>query len=153
MTTEGVQQLYMYLSAAWPLTVRPGADEEWKRAKMRELFQTYRNYSDEDVLEAFQKWTDENEKFPTTKNVINELKWLQVQKRGPAGDPARRHQMERIYDDGNEYVVSCGGKINFTWEEFINLPCNPEHIDPDEWERRFKARRKAVLRKLYGGAQ
>lgn len=152
MTQQGAKDLYDWLSVAWPLVIKPGAQDEWKRNKIRELYTTYKDYSDGDTLEAFRKWTEENEKFPTTKNIINELKWLQVRKRGPAGDPEKRYQMERIYDDGNEYVVSYGGKINFTWEEFINLPCNPEHLDPDEWDKRFRARRKLVLGRLYGGA-
>lgn len=152
MTQKGAKELYDWLSVAWMLVVKPSATEEWKTKKIRELYQTYREYSDADVLEAFQKWTQENEKFPTTKNIINEIQWLHVQRRGPAADPAKRYQVERIYDDGNEYLVQCNGKINFTWDEFINLPCNPEHLDPEEWERRFKARRKQVLGRLYGGA-
>jgi hypothetical protein len=56
--------------------------------------------------------------------------------------------MERIYDDGTEYMVMVNGKTSFSWQEFMNLPCNPEHLDPEEWERRFKARRKEVLRRL-----
>lgn len=150
MTQQGAKELYDWLSVAWMLVVKPNATEEWKTKKIRELYQTYRDYSDADVLEAFRKWTEENEKFPTTKNIINELKWIRVQ-RQPKTDPAKRYQMERIYDDGNEYVVMHDGKILFTWDEFLNLPGNPEHLDPEEWARRFEARRKQVLKKLYGG--
>lgn len=142
----------MYLSTAWPLVVRPGADEAWKRAKMNELFRTYRDHEDMEVIEAFQKWTREQEKFPTTKNIINEIEWAHVKNRRTV-DGKVTFQMERIRDDGTEFVVMHNGKVNFTWTEFLQVPCNTQHLDPEEWDRRYKARRKHILRQLYGGAQ
>lgn len=148
MTTQGVQELYMALSIGWPHVVRPGADEEWKRAKVRDLYRTFEAYPDEDVLEAVNKWKTEQEKYPTTKNIINEIEWLHVRRKA-AQPQAGTYQMERIRDDGTEFVVSVGGKINFTWSEFLHLPGNPEHLGPEEWRRRFEARRKRILARLY----
>lgn len=145
MTTEGVQQLYLYLGAAWPQVIRPGVDEAWKRAKLQELYQTYRQYDDREVQEAFAAWTEANDKWPTTKNIINEIKWARVKKAGQDPEAGRLYQMEVIFDDGNEYVVMVGGKIAFTWDEFINLKRNKENLTPDEWDRRFAIRRRQVL--------
>lgn len=147
MTQQGVQELYMWLSTAWPLVIRPGADPDWKIAKQRELYKTFRAYEDAEVHAAFQKWTSENEKFPTTKNIINEIVWSRKLHR--KADPKKTYQMEKILDDGTEFVVMFNGKISFTWDEFTALPSNPEHLSPEEWERRFKVRRKAVLSRLY----
>lgn len=151
MTKQGIMELYMYLSTAWPLVVRPGADENWKRAKMNELYRTWRDFEDMDVIEAFQKWTREQEKFPTTKNIINEIEWAHVKNRRTVDGPVA-FQMERIRDDGTEFIVMHNGKVNFTWNEFLQIPCNTQHLDPEEWDRRFKARRKHILKELYGGA-
>lgn len=145
MTNKGVEDLYMWLSTAWPLVVKPGVSEGWKRAKMRELFQTFKEYTDTEVSEAYQKWTEENEKFPTTHNIINEIKWARTKKAGHKVDPTKYYQMEIITDDGVEYVVQHNGKINFTWSEFLDIPRNKDHLDPEEWERRFRARRRQII--------
>lgn len=147
MTSGGVENLYMYLSTAWPLVIRPGAEPEWKRAKMRELYRTYEHYEDAEVIAAFQKWTNEQEKFPATKNIINELKWLRLQKLGKKADLKKTYQMEWIRDDGTEVLIQYDNKINYTWDEFMNVPRNKDHLDPEEWERRYKLRRASVLRK------
>ena len=145
MTQKGVQELYMWLMAAWPLVIKPGASESFQKAKMRELYETYREYTDAEVAQAFKKWTEENEKFPTTKNIITEIKWARVRKAGKKADPAQLYSMERILDDGTEQIIMHDGKTAFTWAEFVDLPCNPDHIDPEEWERRYKIRRKRIL--------
>lgn len=148
MTKQGVIDLYTYLSTAWSLVVKPGASEGWKTAKLRELYQSYADFEDDEVLAAFQKWTQENEKFPTVKNIINEIMWAKVAKRGkPINE---RYFMERIYDDGTECVVMHDGKITFTWDEFLAIPCNKEKLDPEEWERRFVKRRKVIRDRLRG---
>lgn len=148
MTQDGVKDLYLWLTLAWPLVIRAGADEEWKRAKMRELYKTYRNYDDKEVQLAFEKWTNEHDKYPTTKNIINELEWYRVKNNAKASSE-QTYQMPIILDDGTEYFVEKDGKINFTWNEFRDIPRNIDRLDPDEWERRFKIRRKQVLSKLY----
>lgn len=148
MTKQGVKELYMWLTASWPLVIKPGASEDFQTAKLEELYKTYKAYNDVEVRAAFEKWAEENEKFPTTKNIITEIRFAKA-RAGKLVDPQKRYVMERIYDDGTEYMVSHNGKATFTWTEFVNLPCNPDHIDPEEWERRFKARRKAILAKLY----
>lgn len=145
MTQKGAADMYMWLMAAWPQVIKSNSSEAFQNAKIRELYKTYEDYTDEEVSSAFQKWTDENEKFPTTKNIINEIKWARVRKSGQRVDPAERYTMECISDDGTEYMVMWNGKASFTLEEFINMPRNKDHLTPDEWERRYKARRKKIL--------
>lgn len=145
MTQQGAADMYMWLMAAWPQVIKSNSSEAFQNAKIRELFKTYEGYTDEEVSNAFQKWTDENEKFPTTKNIINEIKWARVRKSGKPVDPTERYTMEIIEDDGTEYMVMWNGKASFTLEEFMNMPRNKDHLTPDEWERRFKARRKKIL--------
>lgn len=144
MTIQGVNELYQYLGAAWPLVIKPGVDEAWKKAKVRELYTTYSDYRDEEVLAAFQKWTEENEKFPTTKNILNEIKWARWLKVGAKQENEIYWPMDIIYDDGNEWTYG-----SFKREDFVNHPKNPDHLQPEEWERRFNARRRAILAKLY----
>lgn len=148
MTQRGAQELYMWLMAAWPLVIKANASEAFQKAKMQELFKTYREYTDEEVSNAFQVWTENNEKFPTTKNIITEIKWARARKGGKRVDPTARYNMEVIDDDGTERMVWWNGKCSFTLEEFVNMPRNKDHLDPEEWERRFKARRKQVLDNL-----
>ena len=148
MTQDGVNELYTWLSVAWPLVVKPGASEEWQRAKKRELYKTYRNYEDSEVQWAHEKWTAEHEKYPTTKNIINEIEWHRIKAHSRAAT-TESYQMCIIDDEGTESVVSYDGKCNFTWNEFINIPRNKDRLDPDEWERRFKIRRKRVLEAVY----
>lgn len=145
MTKDGVQQLYMYLGAAWPQVIRPGVDEAWKRAKLQELYQTFREYKDDEVQAAFMVWTEANDKWPTTKNIITEIKLIRAERAGIAPEAGKLYQMQVIFDDGNEYAVMVDGKINFTWDEFINIPRNTEHLTPDEWDRRYQKRRSQVL--------
>ena len=146
MTKQGVKDLYLWLTASWPLVIKPGASEAFQAAKMTELFETFKEYSDGQVHAAFQKWTEENEKFPTTKNIINEIAWAAVGRK--ARDTGELYMMERIDQDGTETAVSYGGKILFTWNEFLQLPANKDHLTPDEWERRYKIRRKQVLENI-----
>lgn len=145
MTQQGAADMYMWLMAAWPQVIKSNSSEAFQNAKIRELFKTYEGYTDEEVSNAFQKWTEENEKFPTTKNIINEIKWGRVRKSGKHVDPTERFNMEFITDDGTEYMVMWNGKASFTLEEFMNMPRNKDHLTPDEWERRFRARRKKIL--------
>lgn len=148
MTNEGVGNLYTWLSVAYPLQVRPGAEEEWKRAKKRDLYRVFRNYEDNEVRVAFEKWSDEHSKYPTNKDIIDIIEWHRVKTHSKASSE-QRYQMNIIMDDGTEYVVQHDGKINFTWNEFLDIPRNKDRLDPDEWERRFKIRRKRVLDALY----
>ena len=145
MTQNGVNDLYQYLGAAWPLVIKPGVDEAWKRVKMRELFKTYREYDDEEVLEAFQKWTEENEKFPTTKNIITEIKWAQTKKHVGNRENIELWQAP-IWKDKQEMLISHDGCIQWKRDEFVQQPWNPEHLQPEEWERRFKATRARAIK-------
>lgn len=146
MTQQGVVELYQYLGAAWPLVVKPGVDEAWKRAKLNELFKTYREYDNKEVLEAFQKWTEENDKFPTTKNVINEIKWARELHGVGNRENEELWQAPRWYN-GAEVLIMHDGKVQWKRSEFIQQPWNPERLQPEEWEKRFKATRKRWLQK------
>lgn len=144
MTQQGAVQLYEYLGAAWPLVIKPGVDEQWKRNKIKELFRTYKTYTDQEVLEAFNKWTNENEKFPTTKNIINEIRWLRVRQGGKT-ENEELHQAP-IWKNGRERLISKDGKIQWKRVEFVNQIWNPEKLQPEEWERRFKETRARALK-------
>ena len=146
MTQQGVVELYQYLGAAWPLVVKPGVDETWKVSKLRELATTYREYDDKEVLEAFQKWTEENEKYPTTKNIITEIKWAQAQRNLGNRENEELWQAPR-WINGQEVLIMRDGKIQWKRSEFIQQPWNTEHLQPEEWEKRFKATRKRWLQK------
>lgn len=148
MTNEGIGNLYTWLTVAYPLQVRPGADEEWKRTKKRDLYRVFRNYEDTEVQAAYEKWSDEHVKYPTNKDIIDIIEWHRVKTRVKASSE-QTYQMNIIFDDGTEYVAEHDGKINFTWNEFLDLPRNKDRLDPDEWERRFRIRRKRVLDALY----
>ena len=145
MTQQGVMDLYMYMMASWPTQVKTWHVESFQKAKIQELYKTYKEYGDAEVLGAFQKWAENEDKFPTTKNILTELKWARALKENRRADPAERYSMEIIDDEGNEYMVMWNGKAAFTLEEFVNMPRNKDHIGPEEWERRFKARRKRIL--------
>lgn len=145
MTRQGVVELYMWLTASWPLVIKPGASEAFQKAKQEELYKTFREYTDGEVRGAFEKWTSENERFPTTKNIITEIRWAQARKSGKRVDPTQRYQMEIITDDGTEYLVEYNGKTAFTWDEFVNIPRNKDRLDPEEWARRYSRRRKQIL--------
>lgn len=148
MTAKGIEDLYMWLSVSWPLIVKPNVDDAWRDAYIRNLSKTYKKYTDKEVIKAFQKWAENNEKYPTTKDILNVLEWDRVKDKVKANSP-ETYQMNIITDAGVEYVVQYNGKINFTWNEFLDIPRNKERLDPDEWERRFRIRRKRILDALY----
>lgn len=148
MTGEGVKQLYMWLSTAWPLVIRPGVDESWKQAKLRELYTTYEKYRDAEVIEAFQKWTEEHDKYPTTKNIINEIEWAQRLRASGGRENTELWDMSFIKDNGEEWSYGA-----FRRDAFVTHPRNPDHLQPEEWERRYKIRRRQVLNRLYKEAR
>ena len=148
MTKQGAKELYMWLTAAWPLVIKPGASEAFQQAKMQELFKTYREYKDEEVLGAFQKWTEQNEKFPTTKNVLNEIKWVQRAERTGGKENTELWSMDFIKDDGSEWSYGF-----YKREDFVSHKMNPDHLQPEEWERRYKIRRRQVLERVYKEAR
>ena len=146
MTNKGVTDLYYYLASAWPLVVRPGADDEMRSAKLRELYRSYKNYDDKDVMDAFMKWTEEHDKFPTVKNIINEIAW--AKRKTVTKKVEQRYMMEVISKEGIEFTVGFNGRGTMTWDEFVNHPRNKDHLTPPEWERRFLIRRKEILGKV-----
>lgn len=153
MTTAGVKELQARLMIAWPTTYRQNASEEFNRSALKTYYDSFREYTDAEILEGLQKWTEENEKAPTIKALINEAQWLRLKKLGKKADPKAAYQMEVIADDGTEFVVMSGGKIAFTWEEFLRIPRNRDHLDPEEWARRYRIRRAKVLAQFGGGSR
>ncbi len=149
MTAKGIEDLYMWLSVSWPLIVKPNVDDAWRDAYIRNLSKTYKKYTDKEVIGAFQKWAENNEKYPTTKDILNILEWGRIKDKVKANSP-ETYQMNIITDEGVEYVVQYNGKINFTWNEFLDIPRNKDRLDPDEWERRFRDRRRRILSRLQG---
>lgn len=149
MTAKGIEDLYMWLSVSWPLIVKPNVDDAWRDAYIRNLSKTYKKYTDKEVIGAFQKWAENNEKYPTTKDILNILEWGRIKDKVKANSP-ETYQMNIITDEGIEYVVQYNGKINFTWNEFLDIPRNKDRLDPDEWERRFRDRRRRILSRLQG---
>ena len=142
MTTDGVRQLYMWLSTAWPLVVKPSADEQWKRAKMNEIYGTFKEFDNLEVMKAYQTWTYDNDKYPTTKNIINEIKKERAEALGKR-ENEELHQAP-IWKYGKELLLSHDGCIQWKRSEFVEMPFNPERLQPEEWERRF-----LITRKLY----
>lgn len=149
MTQKGAETTYYWLQAAFPKEYRTNASAEFQSTKIRQIYDTYREYTDEEVRAAVQKWAENNEKAPTIKNMLTELKWARALRENKHVDPADRYQMEWISDDGTEHMVAWvkDGKLTttFTLEEFVNHPQNKDHLSPEEWERRYRARRKKIL--------
>ena len=149
MTQKGAETTYYWLQAAFPKEYRTNASAEFQSTKIRQIYDTYREYTDEEVRAAVQKWAENNEKAPTIKNMLTELKWARATKDRKTVDPRALYQMEWITEDGTEYMVAWykEGKLttNFTLEEFVNYPQNKDHLSPEEWERRYKIRRRQVL--------
>lgn len=148
MTKQGINDVYLFMMASWPLQYKTWASESFQAAKFKQMAETFKDYKDEEVMKAFQKWAEENDNFPSTRQIINEIKWARTVRPGRFIDPNSLHMMEIITADGTETVASYGGKILFTWNEFLQLPANKEHLTPDEWERRYKIRRRQVLENI-----
>ena len=149
MTQKGAETTYYWLQAAFPKEYRTNASAEFQSTKIRQIYDTYREYTDEEVKAAVQKWAENNEKAPTIKNMLTELKWARALKGRKDADPTALYQMEYITDDGVEHMVAWykDGKLttNFTLEEFVNHPQNRDNLSPEEWERRYRIRRRQVL--------
>lgn len=148
MTRQGINDVYMFMMATWPLQYKTWASETFQAAKFKQMAETYKDYGDEEVMRAFQNWAEENDSFPSTRQIVNELKWRRAVKPGHYVDPNSLHMMEIITADGTEYVVEKDGTCLFTAEQFINLKRNTEHLDPEEWERRYKIRRRQIYENL-----
>ena len=149
MTATEASSLYMWMMATWPTVIKPGASEQFQNAKIQELIRTYRNYDTELVLEAYEKWARENDKYPTTKQILNEVKWLKMRNRVGDRENEATYMLEMIDSHGNESVYEHDGKIAFIRAEFVDLPANPDHLQPEEWEKRYQAVRRRVLKKVY----
>lgn len=142
MTTRGAQELYMWLMATWPGTIRPGASEDFVAAKVKQLLKIYEKYTDQEVMEACQRWAENNEKYPAPKNIINEIQWSKrVQTKG---ENEELWPMDFITKEGIEWSYGL-----FKRSVFVNHPKNPEHLEPEEWERRFVLTRRRIMDKIW----
>lgn len=137
MTGNGVTEFYNRLSVAWPMVYKPGVSEEWKRSALKSYYDAFRDYTDAEALMALMKWTQENEKPPTIKNIINELKWARTAKAVRGRENEKLWPMDWMDKDGNEWTWG-----SFKRADFVNHPRNPNRLDPEEWERRFKIQRR-----------
>ena len=145
MTKQGINDVYMFMMATWPLQYKTWSNETFQAAKFKQMHETYKDYTDAEVMCAFQRWAEENDNFPSTRQIINELKWHRTVRPGHFVDPNTLYMMDVIGPDGTEYAVMKDGKCLFTLEEFLNIKRNKDHLDPEEWERRFKERRRRIL--------
>lgn len=146
MTKQGINDVYMFIMASWPLQYKTWASESFQAARFRQMAETFKDYGDEEVMRAFQKWAEENDNFPSTRQIINELKWARTLRPGRYIDPNSLHMMEIITADGTEYVVEKNGTCLFSAVDFMTLARNKDHLDPAEWERRFVERRRRILK-------
>ena len=146
MTRQGINDVYMFMVASWPLQYKTWTSDTFQAAKFKQMAETFKDYKDEEVMNAFQKWAEENDNFPSTRQIINEIKWARTLRPGHFIDPNSLHMMEVIAPDGTEYVVEKDGTCLFNAQEFMNLARNKDHLDPEEWERRFKDRRRRILK-------
>lgn len=142
MTTEGIKELYTRLAISWPTIYRQNGSEGYNRSMMKIYYDSFRDLTDEEVLAGLQKWTEENEKAPTIKALINEAKWLRI-KNAPKAENEELHPMDFITKEGIEWSYGL-----FKRSDFVNHPRNPEHLQPEEWERRFNLTRKRIIDKL-----
>ena len=140
LSSSDVKELYTWLSAGWPTVIRPGAPEEFVRMKCRELLHDFGGYDLETVREAIERCRKYGDKFPTTKAILNEIAWIYKQREAAKPEDERYGwPMEIVYPDGHE---ACYGV--FTRERFVNHPKNTEHLQPEEWRRRFLKRRQQI---------
>ncbi len=145
MTRQGVSNLFMWMMAAWPTVIKPGASESFQNAKMQELLKTYHDYDDAEVMAAFQRWSENNEKFPTTHNIINEMKWARAKAALKDRETEEYWPIDIILDDMTELTYG-----SYKRPEFLTHPKNPEHLQPEEWERRFRRRKQQLWLKIHG---
>ena len=145
MTKQGINEVYMFMMASWPAQYKTWTNETFQAAKFKQMHDAFKDYTDAEVMAAVQKWAAENDNFPSTRQLLNEIKWSKAVRPGKFVDPSTLYMMDVIGPDGTEYVVEKDGKCLFTVEEFINIKRNKEHLDPEDWERRFKERRRRIL--------
>ena len=144
MTRQGAVDVYMWMMASWPNVIKPGASEAFMQSKVKQLFETYTKYTDQEVMAALHSWAENNEKFPTTKNILNEMMWLKRLKFKGKKENVIYWPMDVIYDDGTEWTYG-----SFKREDFVNHHRNPDHLQPEEWERRFRVRRREIMARVW----
>lgn len=142
MTHEEAKGLVIWLTVSWPVTMKSLTTDQMKAAKAEELLQSFGKYEYGLVFAAFDKWKREHEKYPSVHNILNEIAWLQKEraaKRQQEGKDDTGWPMEIVYANGDE---ACYGV--FTREQFVNHLKNPDHLQPEEWKRRFRMRRARI---------
>ena len=135
MTQQGVKDLYMWQMATWPSVIRVNASEAFTAAKIKELAVTYQYYKDQEVFDAFSQWADDNKTYPSTAEIKHLIKYNKIKAQGLENE--KYWPMCFIDKEGHEY---CWGL--FTRADFISNKHNPSRLQPEEWERRFKATRR-----------
>ena len=136
MTREEGFKLYTWLQASWPTVLKPGLPEDFVTAKVDELQQAFGEYDFGEVLDAFNAYKAKNARFPFSKEIVDLILEARTQKGQTADNSAQLYEMEIIWPDGYEACVGL-----FTRPDFINHPRNVNHLQPEEWRRRFMATR------------
>lgn len=143
LSNADVREIYTWLSVGWPTVLKPGAPDDFVRMKCREILHDFGKYDRDDVLEGLNRWRKEHDKFPAAKNIINEIEWMRREKAMKAREnnpeDALGWPMEVIYANGSE---ACYG--TFDRAHFVEHPKNTEHLQPEEWRRRFLKRRQQI---------
>lgn len=136
MTNNGVADLYDRMVSFWPMVYKPNASENFKQTSMKNFREAYQKYSDTEVLTALMTWALDNEKPPTVKNIINEVEWAKVKRSTAGRENEQLWPMDCIDKEGREFTYG-----SFKRADFLQHPMNTEGLQPEEWERRFKATR------------
>ena len=146
LSSSDVKEIYTWLSVGWPTVLKPGAPDEFVRMKCREIMHDFGTYDIGQIREAVDRCRRNSDKFPTSKAIMNEIKWIQAAeaaKRKAENPDDEGWPMEIIYPDGHE---ACYGVFNRS--QFVNHAKNPEHLQPEEWRRRFMKRRQQIYKRL-----
>lgn len=137
MTSNGVSDLYDRLTTLWPMVYKPNASENWKRSALKNYYEAFKDFTDAEVMTALMAWALDNEKPPTIKNIVNEVQWTRVKKSTAGRENEELWPMDWIDKDGFEWSWGC-----FKRSDFLKHPKNLDKLQPEEWERRFRAQRR-----------
>lgn len=135
MTQKGIEDYFSRLQTFWPMVYKSGSDG-WRSSTLRSFYEAFKKYTDTEVLTALMTWALDNEKPPTVKNLVNEIEWTKVKRSTAGRENEQLWPMDCIDKEGREFTYG-----SFKRADFLQHPMNTEQLQPEEWERRFKATR------------
>ena len=53
MTRQGINDVYMFMVASWPLQYKTWTSDTFQAAKFKQMAETFKDYKDEEVMKAF----------------------------------------------------------------------------------------------------